>query len=245
MIFRAPSAHGRRCLLVKDETSNERLIRRRILQAGLAGAGAWLLGCNTRSSTAVDPSARPYRPQPTGTYFPPQPVVSTAPIAPRPSDGCQRTTAPNIEGPFFKAGAPSREILVDERTPGTRLSLSCRVLGVGCAPIAGARVEMWQADASGAYDNAGYGFRATLASDHEGCVHLQTIIPGRYLNGSRYRPAHIHVKIHAAGRAPLTTQLYFAGDPYNEGDPFIDRSLIMGLGDSAGVKTAAYDFVLG
>ncbi len=59
-----------------------------------------------------------------------------------------------------------------------------------------------------------------------------------------YRPAHIHVKVSAPGHAPLTTQLYFPEDPYNAGDPFIDRSLIMEVSPDRNALGARYDFVL-
>ena len=96
----------------------------------------------------------------------------------------------------------------------------------------------------GEYDNDGYRFRGALTTDAQGRWELRTIVPGRYLNGDRYRPAHVHVKLRAAGYRALTTQLYFAGDPYNDGDPFIVPSLIMQHAREASVRRAAFDFVL-
>jgi protocatechuate 3,4-dioxygenase beta subunit len=226
---------------VKNERSQP--VRRQILLSGLAGAGALLLGCGTRSqSLLLDPSAKPHGCAPRGYTAARAPASAVA--LPPPPAGCQHATAANIEGPFFRPGAPLRDVLAGDGVPGARLHLSCRVMSVGCAPVRGARVEVWHADHQGAYDNRGFDFRATLVSDGDGAFDLETIVPGRYLNGSRYRPAHIHVKIHAAGHAPLTTQLYFAGDPYNEGDPFIDPSLIMTLGQTGAGSAAAFDFVL-
>ena len=43
---------------------------------------------------------------------------------------------------------------------------------------------------------------------------FETIKPGLYLNGSSYRPSHIHFKITPPGFNALITQLYFQGDPY-------------------------------
>jgi protocatechuate 3,4-dioxygenase beta subunit len=84
-----------------------------------------------------------------------------------------------------------------------------------------------------------------MTTDADGAFELSTIIPGHYLNGSTYRPAHIHVKASAPGYRLLTTQLYFEGDPYNEGDPWIHDSLIMALEDGfEGGKLARYDIVL-
>lgn len=48
-----------------------------------------------------------------------------------------------------------------------------------------------------------------------GLYRLNSIRPGQYLNGDQYRPAHIHAKVWVDGAVVLTTQLYFADDPYN------------------------------
>lgn len=186
-----------------------------------------------------------------GTTAAPRQLVTAAPILSAPQarstskaeEACT-PTEDNIEGPFFKDGAPSRVVLADASTKGTKLTLSGRVLSRKCAPIAGARIEIWHADHEGAYDNRGFSFRAKLACDAQGAFAVESIIPGRYLNGERYRPAHLHLKIAAQGFRPLTTQLYFQGDPYNHGDPFIRQSLVMSLSDTPWGKAAAYDIVL-
>lgn len=157
-------------------------------------------------------------------------------------------SAGNIEGPFFKPGAPRRVDLTGGDARGEALVVEGGVLDTECLPVAGARLEVWQADHTGAYDNEGNRFRATLALAEDGRYRFDTIVPGRYLNGRQYRPAHIHVKAHAPGYQSLTTQLYFKGDPFNAVDPFIERSLIMavghhGVGDSR-ISTCRFDFVL-
>jgi protocatechuate 3,4-dioxygenase beta subunit len=155
-------------------------------------------------------------------------------------------TEDNIEGPYYLAGAPERNVLVDDTTVGVRLHLSGRVIrAADCAILAGARLDFWQADHAGAYDAAGFNFRGQFSADADGRYTLETILPGRYLNGAQYRPAHIHVKVSAPGHTLLTTQLYFEGDPYNGVDPFIHESLIMALADAPdGGKSAEFDFVL-
>lgn len=164
------------------------------------------------------------------------------------ADGPDQTacaiTESNIEGPFYTPGAPSRSVLVTPEMPGTRLTVNGHVLGPDCEPVAGATVDVWQADASGAYDNKGFVLRGVMATDADGAFELVTIIPGHYLNGSTYRPAHIHVKASAPGYALLTTQLYFEGDPYNADDAWIRDSLIMTLEDMGEGKRARYDIVL-
>ncbi len=148
-------------------------------------------------------------------------------------------TADNIEGPFYKRGAPHRAVLAADDEPGERLVVSGVVRSTACAPLAGVVLDIWHADARGGYDNDGYHLRGKLVTDRAGRYELHTVVPGRYLNGARYRPAHIHVKLGA-----LTTQLYFAGDPYNDGDPFIVPSLIMAHRLDGKVRRARFDFAL-
>jgi protocatechuate 3,4-dioxygenase beta subunit len=161
-----------------------------------------------------------------------------------PPPACGDPTAANIEGPFYKAGAPHKAVLVNARDPGERLTIAGVVRSIDCKPIAGAEMEIWHADARGAYDNDGFHFRGALATDARGRWELRSIVPGRYMNGDRYRPAHVHIKLHARGHRALTTQLYFDGDPYNDGDPFIVSSLIMAHRKDGDVRRAAFDFVL-
>jgi protocatechuate 3,4-dioxygenase beta subunit len=217
---------------------NTNLSRRLFLGTAITGLGAAACGRPREyvAGTTASPVATPM-----GT----QPVATTAPVTTATARESCTLTEDNIEGPFFKAGAPNRAALVDAKAKGTKLTLSGRVLSRKCEPIPGALVEVWQADHEGAYDNEGYGFRAKMQCDEEGVFVLQSIIPGRYLNGERYRPAHLHLKLAAPGARPLTTQLYFEGDPYNVGDPFIKKSLIMTLSDTPWGKAASHDIVLG
>ena len=158
---------------------------------------------------------------------------------------CGPLTAPNIEGPFYLAGAPHHAVLVQPRDRGERFVLTGTVTSAArCTPLANAELDIWYADADGAYDNAGYHFRGMLRTDARGRFELRTIVPGHYLNGPRYRPAHIHVKLRARGHDELTTQLYFAGDPFNEGDPFIEPPLIMSHRRAGGIRRARFDFTL-
>lgn len=152
---------------------------------------------------------------------------------------CART-ADNIEGPFYRANAPERSALVDDHT----LLVRGRVTDRSCHPLDGALLDFWQADGAGEYDLSGLRFRGRLYTGPDGQFELRTVRPGRYLTGRTFRPAHIHVKASAGSGALLTTQLYFPDDPYNERDPFIDRSLIMHLEREDDVEIAQYDFVL-
>jgi protocatechuate 3,4-dioxygenase beta subunit len=165
-------------------------------------------------------------------------------MPPVPSACAAVATVANIEGPFYKPGAPSRTTLAAPSDSGVRLEIGGRVLSPRCEPIGGAVLDIWHADARGDYDLDTFRFRGTLTTDANGRWQLRSIVPGRYLNGRRYRPAHIHVKLRRDRFRPLTTQLYFAGDPYNDGDPFIDPSLIMNHHGDKALRRAAFDFVL-
>ena len=154
-------------------------------------------------------------------------------------------TDDNIEGPFFKPGSLARTDLVEPGMPGQKIILTGVVRGEGCGVVlAGALLDFWQADAAGAYDPVK--LRGHQSADKDGNYTLTTVIPGHYLNGSQYRPAHVHVKVGGlTGFALLTTQLYFDGDPYNSIDPFIKPRLIMKLSDAPdGTKRARFDFVI-
>jgi protocatechuate 3,4-dioxygenase beta subunit len=180
---------------------------------------------------------------------------ASAPAAPT-TDGATPScieTHDNIEGPYYRAGAPERATLVEPGMAGTPIDIEGRVTGLDCGRgLAGVELDVWNATHDGHYDNDGtmrlgaarFLLRGRLRTDAEGRYRVRTIVPGRYLNGPQYRPAHVHVKLRARGFAELTTQLYFPGDPYNEVDPFIQRSLVMGIEKAKAGMLGHFDFVL-
>jgi protocatechuate 3,4-dioxygenase beta subunit len=231
-------------------TEPQKVLARRIfLSTAALGAASALLGCHSGRPGPMADAGSPYA---AGSRAMPGGMAPAAPgatygRAPYPQAARPATctlTEENIEGPYFKPHAPRRSVLADARTEGMPLHLSGRVVGARCAPLAGALLEVWHADHHGAYDAAGFAFRGTVLADAEGCFAIETIVPGRYLNGRQYRPAHVHVKLAAAGHRALTTQLYFEGDPYNAVDPFIRSSLIAPVERSANGMRMRYDFAL-
>ncbi|MFG3226385.1 carbohydrate-binding protein [Kitasatospora sp. NPDC048194] len=148
-------------------------------------------------------------------------------------------TVEQIEGPYFKPDSPLRTSMVGDG-PGTRLTVSGYVFGRACRPVPGVLLDFWQADDSGAYDNAGYTFRGHQFTDAGGAYRLDTVVPGLYPGRTR----HLHVKLQAPGRPVLTTQLYFPGEPRNGTDGIFDARLLMTVRQNGPVREASYDFVL-
>ncbi|MCK6505871.1 dioxygenase [Myxococcota bacterium] len=140
-------------------------------------------------------------------------------------------TDENIEGPFYREGAPARTDLVEPGDSGTRLSLAIQVVDLDCRALAGAEIDLWQADPGGEYDNssAAMRYRGIGTTDADGRVRFTTMVPGYYLNGSQFRPAHLHLMVRVAGVHRLTTQLYFEGDPYLDADPFVEDAPVMAV----------------
>ena len=129
---------------------------------------------------------------------------------------CNSTTLDYYgEGPFYTDGPPFMEDnqLAAPNEPGQRMIISGRVLNLDCSQyIPDTIVDVWHADNDGQYDNQGYKLRGFTRTNDQGFYLFETIKPGKYLNGSQFRPSHIHYKITPPGFSQLTTQLYFAGD---------------------------------
>lgn len=123
---------------------------------------------------------------------------------------------------------------------GTRLTLTGYVFTADCKPVSGARVDFWQADDKGQYDNAGYTLRGYQLTDADGWYSLETIVPGLYTG----RTEHIHVKVQAPGGPVLTTQLYFPDVSQNGRDSIFDKRLLMNVQDAQGGKAATFNFII-
>lgn len=168
-------------------------------------------------------------------------------------------TEDNIQGPFYRAQAPFRAKITPPLAEGTVLLVRGTVYGHDSRkPLAGARLDVWQANHAGRYDNDDpdappkpdvFKYRARLITDEQGRYEYETIHPGRYKIGEEtWRPAHIHYLVRHPGYRALITQLYFKGDPHNKGDAFIKPSLIVELTEvraaKASYETATFDIVL-
>lgn len=161
-------------------------------------------------------------------------------LAPTPAchDGDQRTVR-QTEGPFFKPKSPLRSDL-REAGAGDPVELTGLVLTRRCRPVAGALVDLWQADQKGDYDNTGFRYRGHQFTDANGLYRFRTVKPARYTGRTR----HFHVKVQAAGGRILTTQLYFPDEPGNARDRLFRGELLMKVARAGDGEAARFDFVL-
>ena len=177
-----------------------------------------------------------------------------------------RFTEPDIVGPFYRFGAPFQSRLAGPDEPGERLMLTGTVFSSDCqTPVPGALIEVWQANNAGAYDTIKPGnfteastfhLRGMLYTNEKGRYEIETIVPGRYpippnLPGlEKYagltRPAHIHFRVMESLHVPVTTQLYFKGDPFLANDPWAGhkQSLAIDLKQDGKLRRGVFDIVL-
>ncbi|MEX2212130.1 MAG: hypothetical protein WD689_10260 [Gaiellaceae bacterium] len=168
-------------------------------------------------------------------------LIRAAPLQATPAIADDEPTPPVSEGPFFTPRSPRRRSIVPAGAPGTRLTLSGRVLTTAGKPVPGALVDFWQADARGTYDNDGYRFRGHQLTDSRGRYTLHTVVPGLYPGRTR----HIHVKVQRPRGRVLTTQLFFPGVRANASDGLYLRELLVdGWRLVNGKRVARFDFVL-
>ena len=131
-------------------------------------------------------------------------------------------TTTDILGPFYRPGAPFKTELVQQGTKGELLQFGGTVFGKDGKELKDALVEIWHCNETGEYDNTSdnYVYRASAKTTANGKYHFKTILPVPYaVNPELTRPAHIHMRISAAGVQDLVTQIYFKGDKHLEKDP--------------------------
>ncbi|WP_405226108.1 dioxygenase family protein [Lentisalinibacter sediminis] len=165
--------------------------------------------------------------------------------------GMRAVTPANPEGPFYpthqQADKDADLTLIEGRdrmAEGQVIRVTGQVLDEDGQPIAGALVDVWQANTWGRYHHEadpatapvdpGFQGWAMIRSDAEGRYAFRTIKPGAYKVGGNWtRPPHIHFRVSRRGYHELTTQMYFAGEALNEKDrllqsvPAGDRDLLV------------------
>jgi protocatechuate 3,4-dioxygenase beta subunit len=149
-------------------------------------------------------------------------------------------TPAQTEGPFYPVGAAverdadlTRLAGRGQRAAGPIIEVRGRVLDARGAPVSGARLELWQANAAGRYNHpfdsgpapldSNFQGYAVLESGADGRFRIVSVKPGAYRTGRDQRAPHLHWKI-ASGARRLTTQMYFPGEGLNESDPIIRRT---------------------
>jgi len=206
----------------------------------LALSVAFIAACG--GGQTVTPSSA--SPAPIASATASAPVSSAKAAAPAASTAlaCASPAQPIIElteGPYYKAGAPQSAALRTAGVAGTPLVLTGYVVSRSCQPIANAKLDFWQADGSGNYDNSGYTLRGWQLTDANGAYRLETVIPGLYPG----RTEHIHFKVTVNGTT-YTSQLFFPGVSQNEGDSIYSPQMLVKLNTSTSPATGTFTFVI-
>ncbi|MCE2999574.1 MAG: dioxygenase [Betaproteobacteria bacterium] len=142
-------------------------------------------------------------------------------------------------GPFHAEGSPLLEVGGDLKrdNAGEPMLVSGRVLDTAGRPVPRAQLDFWQAAVNGKYwqqdpeqnpDN----LRFRMLTRDDGAYSFTTVRPAPYTvpydgpvgellraaGRHAWRPAHFHFIVSAEGHHALTTEVFFADDPYIDGD---------------------------
>jgi hydroxyquinol 1,2-dioxygenase len=145
-----------------------------------------------------------------------------------------------VLGPFHVPDAPEMpmgaDICLDQK--GDAMFVHGHILDIAGNPIAGARIDVWQANDEGVYDvqqkgiQPDFNLRGVFRTGADGSYSLRAVKPKFYpipadgtvgkllaaLGRHPYRPAHLHYTIEAAGFARLVTHVFDPDDPYIRSD---------------------------
>lgn len=164
-----------------------------------------------------------------------------------------QATPATVLGPFHIDGSPPAPFGHDmsDGLPGTPLFVTGRVLDVHGTALPDVVLDVWQADADGAYEAQLPGvdearLRAKYRTRADGSYCVRTLAPRGYsipMDGpvgdligrtaiSHYRPAHIHFLIDHPGHEKLVTHLFRRGADY------LDTDVVFGTKDQLVVDFA-------
>lgn len=154
----------------------------------------------------------------------------------RPTGASENT----VLGPFHVADAPEYEmgtnICLDQK--GEDMVVRGRILDTEGNPVAGARIDVWQANDEGFYDvqqkglQPDFNLRGVFTTGEDGSYWFKAVKPKFYpipddgpvgqllgrLGRHPFRPAHLHYIISAEGYDTLTTHIFDPDDPYINSD---------------------------
>lgn len=177
------------------------------------------------------------------------------------------TTESTVLGPFHREKAPEYP-LGGNIAQGKKDGIPCVVTGsikdAKGRPIAGAKLDIWQAGADGFYDSQkgdAMNLRGVFRTAKDGTFHFRCVRPefypvphdgpvGRMLTATGrhpMRPPHLHFWITAKGYKPLITHLFVKGGKYLDSDAVfgVKPELIVDFRKGRdGAFHAHYDFVL-
>jgi hydroxyquinol 1,2-dioxygenase len=157
-----------------------------------------------------------------------------------------RVTESTVFGPFFVDGAPHVDQGGDisRGAVGTPAWITGRVTDHDDNPVAGARIDVWEADDDGFYDvqyddgrTAGRGY---LIADDDGGFRFWCVKPSPYpipndgpvgqlldaVGRGPMRPAHLHFMVTAPPHRTLVTHIFVDGSQH------IDDDAVFGVKDS-------------
>ena len=110
-------------------------------------------------------------------------------------------------GPYYLGpGRLRSDITEGQAGVPLRLDLTVVAAKEGCSPLAGATVDVWQADAQGVYSSGRATYlRGSQVTDAQGRCVIRTIVPGWYAGLA----PHIHFKVRPDARSETTSIFYF------------------------------------
>lgn len=159
-------------------------------------------------------------------------------------------TVSSLLGPFYTPDAPmlpaGGDLIGDN--DGDRIVFQGRVLSATGEPVSGAMLEFWQNAANGLYSNVDpdqddNNLRCRMLSEGDGSYSLSTVRPipyevpedgtgGEFVRATGrhcWRPAHLHVLVHADGHKDLVSELF------NSEDEYIEEDAVFGVRDALSV----------
>jgi protocatechuate 3,4-dioxygenase beta subunit len=177
-------------------------------------------------------------------------------------------TESTVFGPFHREGAaemPMGSNIAPHDTKGIPAIVFGHVLDAEGKPIAGAKLDVWQANSDGFYDSQlpnaeQLHMRGIFRTGADGRYVVKTTRPvhyqipsdgpvGRMLKATNlhsWRPAHVHFAISANGYEPVTTHVFDSIDPYLKSDAVfgVKDSLIVDFQEHAMRDSAATEFAI-
>ncbi|CUX31540.1 MAG: hydroxyquinol 1,2-dioxygenase [Rhizobium oryzihabitans] len=145
-----------------------------------------------------------------------------------------------VLGPFHVADAPEMpmgaNICLDGK--GEDMLVTGRILDTDGVPVAGARIDVWQANDEGFYDvqqkgiQPDFNLRGVFITGDDGRYWFRAAKPKYYpipddgpvgqllraMGRHPYRPAHLHYIVSARGFTTLVTHIFDPDDPYIRSD---------------------------